>query len=476
MSLHADGEDKRLIMLALAEFSDQCEPGPLTPACPFFVITDNGPACGEQCHDLLAEHGRGRDDNQIDLGPDLTAVRMRRPRARRGPSPEARPFDAAEAKLRERDLPTEKKSVTALINDLHEHLTTPPWFSDDSEDRSYVIRASLDELARRGVDIESLVRDGFGPSIAGQIAVAIALPDMLRVTPMPDRGTLPDVPEAPAEWRNALLSEDLLVGDERARVDAVLSSAGRLRAWVDTAPINDVVDHIAPLRLPSGPAPDRDRTAGAWMVDRFTETYLNEWRKDALRAEWEYLHGFKVGCCPPDVMTERRLDAKDVAAAISDIAVNEWRHEDTENDQNVNVEAFTSHAIERLNNGDPQAAVAMYRSLVALKPTSATAQNNYGFCLIPEDPSLALDHLRRGQDLGFDDPVNGANQVLCLVLLGRADEAADLAAQVLAGIPESAHAYVWEPADEGLRFAGLVPLHPYVERLRLTATRSGHAG
>ena len=59
----------RLLLLdALVTYSDSCTLPNLTQSCPYFVQTDAGPTCGEQCRDLIAESGaadRGVRDVRI---------------------------------------------------------------------------------------------------------------------------------------------------------------------------------------------------------------------------------------------------------------------------------------------------------------------------------------------------------------------------------------------------------------------------
>jgi hypothetical protein len=57
-----------LLLDALVTYSDSCTLPNLTPSCPYFVQTDAGPTCGEQCRDLIAESGaadRGLRDVRI---------------------------------------------------------------------------------------------------------------------------------------------------------------------------------------------------------------------------------------------------------------------------------------------------------------------------------------------------------------------------------------------------------------------------
>ena len=93
--LPASGRNREILLKALRAYRESCQPPELTPDCPFFTWTSNGPACGEECADLLAEHGCEEPENRIDLGGGVVLIKQAPPRRpRRGPSKSDRPFDA----------------------------------------------------------------------------------------------------------------------------------------------------------------------------------------------------------------------------------------------------------------------------------------------------------------------------------------------------------------------------------------------
>ncbi|MFN8149098.1 MAG: hypothetical protein U0R76_16750 [Candidatus Nanopelagicales bacterium] len=462
-----EGDEKDIFLLALARLSDDCQPGTLTPECPFFVKTDKGVACGEQCQDLLAEQGRTVPGSSgLPLGTDMFAHRIRRPRARRGPQPDERPFDAAEAALVEAGMPYRSRSTPALMTRLRERFMEPPWVASEPVARSQEIRAILDVLGERGIEPDRIVRDGLATIIAGALAVALCLRDLVDDAD----GNLEHIPAGmllpPEDWLVAVLGDVDPEEDRRARAHRVLGQSPRLLRWVDEAPLEDLIDMTAPRRLPQGePRGLHEREVGVWLVDRFCETYLAEWHRLSLGLEWNYLHSFQTGCCPPQVMAERRVSQPDLAVAIADLAVAEWSDEEDEQEDAVRVDRFTPIAIEQLRSGDRASALAIYELLVDMQPTSSVAQNNFGFCLIPDDPARALEHLETAERLGYEDAVNLANQILCLRLLGRSDEAAAKAESLLTDVDPHQTGYLWEPHDGELRFQGPISVIHYVERL-----------
>jgi len=464
----SDDRGKALHFVALSRFSDACEPGTLTPECPFYVVTEGGPACGEECLDMLAEHGgRHGSVTGIDLGRDLTAYsRGPRARVRRGPEPEQKPFDAAEATLSEAHLPAGQRSTTALLGGLREAVGTPPWTIDDPDSRISQIEESLLALAHRGLDREVVVREGFGPAIMGGLTLSLVLNDMLEGRPVEEHGA--NFAGAPPEdWLLLLIGSDALALTGPARATRVLEEVDRIVCWVESAPIYDLLIMEAPAELPPrGVQVGLDRSVGGWIVDRFCETYVADWGRDSLVLEWGYINSQHVGCCPPEVMRERRMDHAEIATAMADLATAEWSHERaTPAPHRVEVERFTRVAIEQLQAGNRSSALAIYESLVHVAPGSATAQNNYGFCLIPDDPAKALTHLEKASSLGFDDPVNVANQVLCHVRLENWLSAKTIGEALLPELDPLERGFLWLVDSGDLRFDGPLSVAEYVEGL-----------
>lgn len=88
---------------------------------------------------------------------------------------------------------------------------------------------------------------------------------------------------------------------------------------------------------------------------------------------------------------------------------------------------FTSAAEFHLSNGEPEKAISMFKAAIIAIPNDAPCHNNLGFCLLPQAPQAALEELETARDLGYKDPVNLANRVLALHLLGRSTESTALA-------------------------------------------------
>jgi hypothetical protein len=81
------------------------------------------------------------------------------------------------------------------MRDLRDHLISPPTFATDARERSYELRAAFDELNRRGVDAELVVRCGLARDvevtlgfslITKQVVVKHDVGDDLDSFPSPD--------------------------------------------------------------------------------------------------------------------------------------------------------------------------------------------------------------------------------------------------------------------------------------------------
>src|ERR1017187_4427562 len=92
----SSGPEQEIFLRALREYSEQCRPPMLTAGCPFAHDLPGGiRGCLEECMTLLAEYQAPPPIDEITFGNSL-ALRPRLPRARRGPLPKSKPFDAAE--------------------------------------------------------------------------------------------------------------------------------------------------------------------------------------------------------------------------------------------------------------------------------------------------------------------------------------------------------------------------------------------
>lgn len=471
------GPDRQIFVVGLRRMSAQCDVPDLTPECPFYEITSQGPLCGEQCMDLLAETGNGEPSPaEQPLGLGLAAIQRPAPRPRRSPEADARAFDATEILIRDRDRPIEQKTTTFLIKDLRDLLTTPPAYMTDAHERSYRLHASRDELVRRGVDADLIIRCGLAPRVSVSLVFSLLATEILAASGMEDR-PVDGLPKPDPQW-SALL-ETARERDGASDVALIPYAMGgvfsyRVRHWMATAPLGDVLGWVAPEEAgffqPRTQLWTPDQSSHVeWLVDRFTETYLEDWASGSLAMEWSYLHGRQVGCCPPDLMRERRTDSSEVARLLADLQAKDWSQRSGEpQDRQFSAHDFTLAAAENLSAGRQEAAAAIFAAVLSLSPGDTDANNNYGFCIMPTDTGRALHHLEKAAATVSDRAVevtNAANRVLALHLLGRDEEACRLAEVALELPPTRVPSFLWRHGPEALKLTDLVDPRLHLEQL-----------
>ncbi len=226
-----------------------------------------------------------------------------------------------------------------------------------------------------------------------------------------------------------------------------------------------------------------------WLVDRFTRPYLNDWSTFSLKAEWKYAHAEKLPPCNRKEMKERRIDPDELDRAIAHRIVAADDNEDDEGievavervELKIDANLYAPVALKLLNNGEREAATALFEAAVALNDSDATAYNNLGFCLLPDHPKEALVALERAADLSFSNRLlNAANRLHGLAALGRYSSALELASKcysewrdLIVGVGSG---YLWDfsaPASAPiLRDVENIPLY-VVALIRHAATLTG---
>jgi hypothetical protein len=276
------------------------------------------------------------------------------------------------------------------------------------------------------------------------------------------------VTPAPNEWQT--LANLAVDGASSLATEALIPRQMQqlpvpLMTWVQTASLADVVEWIAPTHLAAAHVPPVLDT-GLWLVDRFTNTYVEEWQPSSRFMEWQYIHGLTPGCCPPDEMAQRRVNQEELATLIADRATERWQHRsDRAPSTSVDINEFSTPAILHLEAGRRSTALAIYESLVRIRPSDNNTRNNYGFCLIPDDPARALKELEKAAELGYEAPVNAANRALCHMLLGHSEECERLANEVIDSSHADRLAYVWEYDGDKFNFAGPLDVREYARGL-----------
>ncbi len=451
-----DAVERSLMLRAVARFSDDCEAPELTPECPFYELGADGPVCAEQCQDLIAKFP---DDllqpDALGLGLGLTARRSRRPR--RGPSADARAFDAAEIRMDDRSRPLDEQRLTALLT------TLKALVSHDSATRNVDLGALLAEIEHRGIDIQAVARLGLSEEFMHYVVLAlwstnpgVGLPPAL----------VKSLQTSGEQWRSVLLEMGGLVDPG---VGGFLNSSGAaaVRAWFqNTDPIDSLGGRIptaAELTSASEGYDLSDELVGdaEWLFDRFTLTFAAEWRAGSLVREWRYLNTQRVGCCPPGLMRQRMVDEKDVARALADEQCNRQEAQTAEPPWHQ----LKGHAVAAALEGRLELAADIFGVVAELDPTDTEVMNNLGFCRLPTSPADAIEALEKAQGRTSTPMLTALNLSLAMHLGGdeRALEVAESALRE--DLVEGPRAYVWTLSDDGLVLSLVEDLILYGEDL-----------
>jgi hypothetical protein len=474
------GKERRIFLVALQEYRDSCLPPELTPDCPFYTWTANGPACGEQCLDLLAMHGRNDAPDPIDLGDGIAVVRSRPPRRpRRGPSPDDKPFDAREIFLSNEHRPHADRPTVALIVELDELINQPPTRWSDADERAYDIRTARDQLHKRGFDVEALIRYGLGSKLSMNITVNVLLPMMEEevLRPMIEAGK--SIPPADGDWQkyfDAAFAADTgsVDANRTARLNyAFLGFLDRIRTWLTYADIDDIIMWtVPPLDFAVNDGEEEkslraeSRTTAFWAFQRFTGAYVRDWSLSSLHQEWLYLHGRQAGPCSPAAMAERRINAPDINAAIAEQTTNDWTRRKGSKKYSIAGD-FIAVAEGHLRNGRPDLAAAIFEALTHVDSSDAEAINNYGFCLMAFDAAAALEVLETANRMFKGKHLtNIADRVLALHLLGRNDDAYTLGISEETRSLPSSRGLMWLVGeDDALELSQWIDVRPYLGTL-----------
>ena len=441
--LPQDRRERGIFLQALREYSENCEPPELTPDCPFAIKVKPGEwGCGEECMDLLARHGAPGPSEEIEIGEDFVARRMRRPRARRVRNPVAKAYDAREIYLIDKGIgPPSAWRLASVLTGLIELIQKPP-------------PAEAFQATQRLVDIDELIRCAESKGLdldrhlLFHLRFCTASAVFHQLVAQRDNESGPFTDSARQGW--LALADEHLKSDRSGEAVKPLSSAynglfAAVTSWARTAPKDDLFEWVAPSALAtdrSAPPPTESVEDGLWIIQRFTKTYLNRWSLHALRNEWRYLHGQYPSPCDPRDMRVRHVSAEELAPLMADRLANE-------RDPHAELtDMLVAPALTFLKDGRRTEAAALFEASLSHDHNSPHTLNNLGFCLLPDDPAQALRHLDAALETGQADvELTNANRLVALILLGRWTSACDLAMSHLTGHADSGprpSVWLWE--------------------------------
>jgi hypothetical protein len=490
--LPSEGPAREIFLRALRHFSNTCEAPSLHHDCPYAVPTSTRGVrgCGEECLNLTAEYGvDATTDRVIDL-PDGIGLRLRRPRARRDPPATVKPFDAREIYLQDKSKPIgETWRITSILMAVLDQLCKPPTVREpDSEP---TIRQLMDELAKRGVDVDRAVRYGMSRAIARNIFSHVLIPVMVakadpnRELPERYRSVLDD--PTLDRWGRLLYQDDQ---STRTRLAAVADIEPRPRfeqfkttwSWAATTDLPSLIAWTPPndyefSLLSTSPAPTDD--VQQWLVDRFTQTYPDVWTEASRELEYRYLLGEQVPPCDTSDMQSRRIVKAELYEAIADSHV---RGTSRPGAGFLSADTYVGTAVDMLQAGRRAGAAAVFEAQRIVAPSDPRAHNNYGFCLLMDDPARALHALEQAANMGLRWwDVNVANRMLGMTMLGRSTSALELATQFWINRGEkvrTVNAYLWdfESLEGDASPVLLSDTDPHVYVARLAAQIASSAG
>lgn len=396
--------ESNLTIVSLVRYADSCEPTLRHGDCPFAVDRQGTLTCHEECRGVIKSLLR---------------------RGQSEPTPRLHSFDARQLRLSEPPgAPDILWHTSSLLRVVVDAARTSPFRRDGSLELQRLVDATsaLGALGSRGLDPEHILRHG----VAGLVKLALAA-WLGRNTD----GRLSNW-EHLAQWRT--IFETAGHESPASYVSAVSDGpvARYLDAWIATASIEDVL-MWRPLSLDTEliftEVDEEDVELWKWIVDRFTQTYLDLWSYSSLKREYALVNGSWQPDFSTELLAERLVARDEVATALADRAMVSSDVIDPDM-----MESFTEQALTLLGDGQRTAAAALFNAARMLKPKDLEAQNNYAFCALIDKPEeakgLLVDVIKRG---GTKDPgVAWCNLALAESLLGNTIAALEACEQAYA--------------------------------------------
>jgi len=216
---------RSLLLDALVTYSDSCTLPNLTPSCPYFVQSEAGPTCREQCRDLIAQSGAAdRRVRDVRIGGLVLHGRGMPQSVVSG----SVAYDATKRFLTERRKSPSGQGTGSLLLGLKAALDGLSADAHETADRVMPLWA---ELERRDVPVERVVGAAMLPEIAVRLGMLASIPAMTEGGLWAD-GVSPDYlgalqSQAESGWSELLKAAiDADGGRDKARRLAMESLAG----------------------------------------------------------------------------------------------------------------------------------------------------------------------------------------------------------------------------------------------------------
>jgi hypothetical protein len=323
-------------------------------------------------------------------------------------------------------------SFSTLVGKLVDLLSISAFERMPSEDRLRQINLVMSGINEYRVDANSLVRWGMSRQVWRPILI------LLIVTPPEKRrgdasklnfdGWYRALGLDPAEMIGFELADEL---KHKSVLHHLLERAtDLLPRWVQTAPMNAILSLEPPTSslvgqiAPTGPQLEVLEEY-AWLTERNTKDDLSDWSSASLRNEFRLREQTWVSSFPAALLAKERTKDHDLHRELAVRAVEiapKVAH------GTALLSELMSQALDFLAAQRFREAAALFEFYVKRYPEDDNAQNNLAFCLLPTDPEMALYYWDSINMKPFHAPAMLAyNRCLGLALVGRSDEALDLA-------------------------------------------------
>ena len=303
--------------------------------------------------------------------------------------------------------------------------------------------SALAALGSRGLDSDQLVRRGAAKSIKLALAAWLGEPQNRSKDWLKNW-------EHTEAWRD--IFEDGVDSKDSAHEYIKAASGGpvaqRLDDWIATASIEDVLLWKPPsLKIdpPAGGLTNEEVEIWTWVIERFTQTFLDRWSLESLKREYSFVQGSWEPDLSTQVLSARIVTREKIATALADRTMVSAELVDPST-----MSMFTEQAIDLLKDGQRNAAAALFSAARMLKPADMVAQNNYAFCVLLDKPDEARELFKECLDREMPQPATTwCNLSLAEYLTTRTVAAMEACEKAYSLAEDSESAYLWKQGDAG---------------------------
>ncbi|MDY0828459.1 hypothetical protein SK224_04890 [Microbacterium sp. BG28] len=364
-------------------------------------------------------------------------------------------FDAGRERLNlQFEQPSENWTTSALLRTARDLLLTPPtsnpWW------RSIAITTALARLGERGLSADVIVRTGFARDMISLIVRDAA---MFWCASGLDGVEGVDIPNVLMPWVGLLQSDPSLVRhkNELPPHIASVALAGEVGAvaeqWIRSAAIGHIVgwrveDYLRVEREPRDFVLTGGKDATLWVIERFTLTYLPEWRASSL--QWEQMFNTdpvdtaQAAGVPLPLLHERTVTTEMINKSLRAKLIDRV---DEEFEQRELGDSSIAALARLLEARQYETALRMAQKFHEAQPQATHFAMAYAFCLIVVDPGRARSNLEnfRTPEFSVGVAVREINLAACALIEQDLDKAKAHVASVARGVEHSA--WLWEPVS-----------------------------